>query len=92
MNNAQHQEKNVFLFRIVQSGENIVIPLTDKNLKSQFKEIYHKLLKKLRLKQNDVYLSNKKGMMVANSDLGLSLQDIIKKFGSMLKLYYEKIF
>lgn len=92
MKNAQYKEKNVLLFKIVQSGESIAIPLTDKNLKNQFKEIYHILLKELRLKQKDVYLSNEEGKMVGNTDLDLSLQEVIKKFGSMLKLYYEKIF
>jgi hypothetical protein len=91
MNNSEHQEKQNFFLKIVQSGETIEIPLTKDNLFRIFNEIYIKLLKELRLKPQDTYLSNEDGKMIGDLDLNLSLEEIIKKFGNRLKLYYEKI-
>ncbi|MFX1379490.1 MAG: hypothetical protein ACFFA4_10390 [Promethearchaeota archaeon] len=91
MSNPKHQEKQFLFFKIVQSGERIKIPLTKENLTSEMKEIYLILLKDLKLKQKDVYISNEEGKMIGDFDLKLSLEDIINKFGNKLKLYYEKI-
>ena len=91
MNNSMHQEKHFLFFKIVQSGESIKIPLTEKNLFSEFKEIYFSLLKELKLKQKDVYISNEEGKMVGDLELTLPLDDVIKKFGTKLKIYYEKV-
>ncbi len=92
MNYSEKQEKHFFYFKIIQSGEDIGVPLTEKNLKKEFKELYFSLLKQLKLKQKNVYLSNDEGKMIGVYDLTLSLEDIIKKFGIKLKLYYEKVF
>ena len=92
MNDAYHQEKCVFLIKVVQSGEKVEIPLTEKNLEREFKEFYSNILKELKLKQKDVYLTNEEGKMIGISDLNLSLQDVIKKFGFRLKLYSERVF
>ena len=92
MNNSEHQDEGAFFFKIVQSGETIKIPLTKKKLTGEFNEIYFPLLKELKLRQDDVYISNEEGMMLTVFDLNLSLQDVIKKFGAKLKLYYEKVF
>ncbi|UCC19078.1 MAG: hypothetical protein JSV62_13380, partial [Promethearchaeota archaeon] len=87
----EHQDKHNLFFKIVQSGETIEIPLTKNNLLRVFNEIYIKLLKELRLKPQDTYLSNEDGKMIGDLDLNLSLKEILKKFGNRLKLYYEKI-
>ncbi len=79
-------------FKIIQSGEIIKVSLSRSNLGKKFDEIYGLLLKKLKLKQKNTYLSNENGKMVGDLDLELSLQEIIKKFGNKLKVYYEKIF
>ncbi len=92
MNDAHHQEKQILLIKIVQSGEKFEIPLTLKNLQRQFKEFYYNILKELKLKQKDVYITNEEGKMIRSSDLNLCLQDVIKKFGVKLKLYSEKVF
>ena len=91
MFDSEHQEKQVLFFKIVQSGESIKIPLTKDNLSIEFKEIYFKLLKELRLKQKDSYLSNEEGKMIGDLDLNLSIEEIVMKFGKKLRLYYEKI-
>ena len=91
MSNPKHQEKQFLFFKIVQSGERIKIPLTKENLTSEMKEIYLILLKDLKLKQKDVYISNEEGKMIGDFDMKLSLEDIVSKFGNKLKLYYEKI-
>ncbi|MFX1470558.1 MAG: hypothetical protein ACFFB8_18080 [Promethearchaeota archaeon] len=92
MNDDHHQEKPIFLIKIVQSGEEVEIPLIEKNLKKGFKEVYNKILKELKLKHKDVYITNEEGKMIGISDLNLPLQDILNKFGARLKLYSEKIF
>ncbi len=84
---------NEFLsFKIIQGGETIKVKLSTVNLRKKFDEIYGSLLKELKLKQKDTYLSNEEGMMIGDLDLNLYLEDIIKKFGTKLKLYYEKVF
>ena len=89
MNNSNHHEQQVLSFKIVQSGESIKIPLTEKDLTSEFEEIYYPLLQELKLKQKDVYVSNEEGMMLNTSDQTLPLREVIEKFGNKLKLYYE---
>jgi hypothetical protein len=91
MGNSEHQEKKVLFFKIVQSGDSIKIPLTEKNLASAFKEIYFTLLKDLKLKKKDIYISNEDGKMIGALELDLSLEAIINKFGTKLKIYYEKV-
>lgn len=92
MKNTEHQEKQFFFFKIIQSGEIIKIALTEINLANNFKEIYLPLLKQLKLKQKDVYVSNEEGKMIGDFDMELSLESILNKFGNKLKLYCEKIF
>ena len=79
-------------FKIIQSGEIIKISLSTANLRKKFYYIYFSILKELKLKQKDTYLSNEEGKMIGDIDLTLPLVDIIKKFGTKLKLYYEKVF
>ncbi len=79
-------------FKIIQSGEIKKVSLSRSNLGKKFNEIYGLLLKELKLKQKDTYLSNENGKMVGDLDLELSLQEIIKIFGNKLKVYYEKVF
>ena len=92
MNNSKDQDKGVLFLKIVQSGDIIKIPLIEKNLTNEFKDLFFPLLKEFKLKQEDVYISNEEGMMLSVFDLNSSLQDVIKKFGAKLKLYSEKIF
>ncbi len=85
--------KDEFLFlKIIQSGEIIKIVLTETNLKKKFKEFYVPILKRLKLKEKNVFISNKEGKMLGNSDLELPLKVISEKFGYRLKLYSEKVF
>ncbi|MFX0042077.1 MAG: hypothetical protein ACFE8L_04115 [Candidatus Hodarchaeota archaeon] len=82
-----------FLFlKIIQSGEIIRIALTDMNLKKNLKEFYIPILKRLKLKEKSVFISNEEGQMLGNSDLILPLKEISIKFGNRLKLYSEKVF
>ena len=85
--------KDEFLFlKIIQSGEIIKIVLTETNLKKKFKEFYVPILKRLKLKEKNVFISNKEGKMLGNSDLELPLKVISEKFGYRLKLYSETVF
>jgi hypothetical protein len=86
-------EPNEFLFlKIIQSGEIIRIALTDMNLKKNLKEFYVPILKRLKLKEKSIFISNEQGKMLRNSDLELPLREISKEFGNRLKLYSEKVF
>ena len=87
------RDSNKFLtIRIIQSGDKLRVRLTKINLRKKFNEIYAPLLKQLKLKRNYAYLSSEDGKMVSLSDLNLSLEDFVEKFGLNLKLYYERIF
>ena len=87
------RDSNKFLtIRIIQSGDKLRVRLTKINLRKKFNEIYAPLLKQLKLKKNYAYLSSKDGKMVSLSDLNLSLEDFVQKFGLNLKLYYERVF
>ncbi len=89
----KNDHTNEFIsFKIIQSGEIIKVSLSRSNLGKKFDEIYGLLLKNLKFKPKDTYLSNENGKMIGDFDLELSLQEIIKKFGNKLKVYYEKIF
>jgi len=92
MINLDKEDKEFLSFRIIQSGEIKKVPLTPVNLKINFRDIYLSLLKELKLKQKDTFLSNEEGKMIRIPDLSLSLEEIVHKFGPMLKLYSEKIF
>ncbi len=86
------KDDNEFLsFKIIQSGERIKVSLTPENLRKKFNDIYLSLLRELKLKQKDTFLSNEEGKMIGIPDLSLSLEEIINKFGTMLKVYSEKI-
>ena len=76
---------------IVQSGDIIRIKTSTENLRKQFYDIYSSILKDLKLKRKDAYLSNEEGKMIGDFDLNKPLKEIIQKFGSRLKLYYEKV-
>lgn len=91
MDNTQNKLNEFLSVEIVQSGDVLKVSLSPTNLKKSFNVIYVSLLKELKLKQKDTYLSNDSGKMVGEIDLKLSLGDIIKIFGKKLKLYYEKI-
>ncbi|MFX1309683.1 MAG: hypothetical protein ACFE8C_08305 [Promethearchaeota archaeon] len=91
MNDKKNNLDNFLSVKIIQSGDIIKVSLSSTNLKKKFNEIYGSLLRELKFKQKDTYLSNKEGKMIGDFDLELSLEEIIKKFGKRLKLYYEKI-
>ena len=91
MDNSKNKYINSLSIRIIQSGDIIRISLSKENLKKKFYDIYSSLLKELKLKQKDSYLSNEEGKMIEEFDLKLSTEDIIQKFSTKLKLYYEKI-
>ncbi|MFX1420150.1 MAG: hypothetical protein ACFE9N_14630 [Promethearchaeota archaeon] len=91
MDDENNNLDNFLSVKIIQSGDIIKISLSPTNLRKKFNNIYSLLLKELKFKQKDTYLSNEEGRMVGNIDMELSLEKIIKKFGNKLKLYYEKI-
>jgi len=92
MNKYKMYEDEFLFLKIIQSGEIIKIVLTETNLKKKFKEFYVPILKRLKLKEKNVFISNKEGKMLGNSDLELPLKVISEKFGYRLKLYSEKVF
>ncbi len=92
MYNLKNQGNEFLIFQVVQSGEIIRVSLTPMNLRKKFDKVYLSLLKELKLKQKDTFLSNEQGKMIGTHDINLTLEDIIKKFGTKLKVYYEKIF
>ena len=88
-----NNDREKFLtFKIIQSGEIIKVQLTPINLKKSFLDIFQSLLKDLKLKEKSVFLSNEEGKMIGNHDFRLSLNEILHKFGTILKLYSERIF
>jgi len=91
MSHLKNQGYEFLIFQVVQSGEIIKVPLTSLNMRKKFDNVYMSLLKDLKLKQKDTFLSNKQGKMIGTHDLSLTVEDIIKKFGTSLKLYCEKI-
>lgn len=91
MDSSNNTLSKFLSIKIIQSGDVIKISLSIANLRKNFYDIYSSLLNELKLKQKDTYLSNENGNMISDLDLNLSLEDIIKKFGKRLKLYYEKI-
>lgn len=92
MDDLNIEQEKFLSFKIIQSGEIIKISLSQTNLRKKFHEIYLSLLKELKLKQKDTFLSNNEGKMIGIPDLGLSLEGIINKFGRKLRLYCEKVF
>ena len=92
MDDLNIEQEKFLSFKIIQSGEIIKISLNQTNLRKKFQEIYHSLLKELKLKHKDAFLSNDEGKMIGIPDLGLSLEGIINKFGRKLRLYCEKVF
>ena len=91
LNDSRNKDVKLFRLKIIQSGDIIKIDLDDTNLSTIFSEIYFPLLKTLRLKREDVYLSNDQGKMVRNLDLKLPLKQIIELYSNKLNLYYEKV-
>lgn len=92
MDDLNIEEENFLSFKIIQSGEIKNLLLNEVNLRRKFNGIYFSILKELKLNPRDTYLSNEEGRMIGNLDLNLSLEDVVKKFGYILKIYYEKIF
>jgi hypothetical protein len=91
MDNSNNENISFLSIKIIQSGDIIRIKTSKENMKKEFYEIYSSTLKDLKLKQKDAYLSNEEGKMIGDLDLNKSLEEIIQKFGSSLKLYYEKV-
>ncbi len=92
MDDLNIEQEKFLSFKIIQSGEIIKISLNQTNLRKKFQEIYLSLLRELKLKHKDAFLSNDEGKMIGIPDLGLSLEGIINKFGRKLRLYCEKVF
>ena len=92
MINLNEENKEFLTFKIIQSGDIKKVKLTPDNLRKDFRDIIQTLLKELKLKQKDTFLSNEEGRMIGIHDLNLSLNDAIQKFGTMLKVYSEKVF
>jgi hypothetical protein len=91
MNNLKLGNNSVLEIKIAQTGDILRISLNEKNLGKKFDEIYTSILKELKLKRKLVYLCSNDGKMVGNFNLNIPLEEIIKKFGLKLILYYEKV-
>jgi len=91
MSDLENHGYEFLSLKIVQSGEIKKIPLTTENKKKKFKNVYLPILKELKLKHKDVFLSNEEGKMVGPFDYSLKLGEIINKFGNELKLYSERV-
>ena len=91
MSDLKNQDNEFLSLKIVQSGETKKIPLTPENMKKKFKKIYLPILKELKLKHKDVFLSNEEGKMIGPFDFSLNLGEIINRFGNELKLYSERV-
>ncbi|MFX1568598.1 MAG: hypothetical protein ACFFCV_09540 [Promethearchaeota archaeon] len=92
MNDLNNDRKEFLIFKIIQSGEIIKVQLTPINMKKTFLYVFESLLKDLKLKQKNIFLSNEEGKMIGIHDFRLSLDEIIHKYGTILKVYSEKIF
>ncbi len=92
MNDLNSKDEKFLSFKAIQSGEIKNLLLNEVNLRRKFNEIYFSILKELKLKPKDTYLSDEEGRMIGTLDLNLSLEEVVKKFGYILKIYYEKIF
>lgn len=91
MKESDNAELDILWIKVVQSGELKKIPLSEVNLSKKFKDIYFPMLKELKLKQNYAFLTDETGKMLGPLDIADSVENIVKKFGSKLELYYEKI-
>lgn len=91
MSNINIKNEEFFVLKIIQSGEIKLFSLSEENLNKKFKEFFFPIIKELKLKKNDIFLSNDAGKAFSNIDLNLTLKKIIEKFGNKINLYYEKI-
>ncbi len=91
MENSNNDYTKFLSIKIIQSGDIIRIKTSKQNMRKEFYDIYSSILRDLRLKQKDVYLSNEEGKMIGDFDYSKPLEEIIQKFGLKLKLYYEKV-
>ena len=91
MSDLENHGYEFLSLKIVQSGEFKKIPLSPENMKKKFKNVYLPILKELKLKHKDVYLSNEEGKMIGPFDYSLNLGEIINRFGNELKLYSERV-
>ena len=91
MSNINLNNEEFFILKIIQSGEIKSFSISDENLSKKFKDIYFPIIKELKLKKEDTFLTNDAGRALSSPDLNLSLKEIREKFGSKLNLYYEKI-
>jgi hypothetical protein len=91
MSNFNIKNEEFFVLKIIQSGEIKSFSLSEENLNKTFKELYLPIIKELKLKKKDIFLSNDAGKALTSLDLNLSLKEILEKFGNKINLYYEKI-
>ena len=91
MENSDSQESFFLFFKIIQGGDIEKVELTELTLEKNFKEVYFLILKKHNMKEKNVFLSTESGRSISSFDLNLTVEEIVKKFGNKLNLYYEKI-
>ena len=91
MKNLTNDNLADFKIKIIQSGNVKPFSLTERNLNTQFRELYAPLIKELKLSKKDIFFTNDQGKALTNMDLNLPLIKIIEKFGNKINLYYEKI-
>ena len=91
MSNINIKNDESLIIKIIQSGEIKSFSVTEENLNKKFKEIYLQIIKGLKLKRKDIFLSNDAGRALSSLDLNLTLKEILEKFGNKINLYYEKV-
>jgi len=84
-------DQDIFSIKIVQSGDLNKFVLSERMLHRELKSLLFPLLKELKLKEKEIFLSNDEGKMMQKVDLNRPLNEIIQKFGYQLNLYSEKI-
>ena len=82
---------NTFEIKNIQSGEITRFELSEIILNKKLKDILRPMLKGLKLKEKDVFLSIESGKMLGDYHLNLPLKMVIEQFGTRLNLYSETI-
>lgn len=92
MTTETDEEKDILKIKLIQGGEIKVIELSEKLKNLRFGQFLDLFLKELGMKRKDVYLSTDSGKMINPLYYNQIVKQIVKKYGSNLNLYNEKVF
>ena len=84
-------DQDSLVIKIVQSGELNKFVLSEKMLNRKLKDLLFPILKELKLKEKDVFLSIESGKMISSYYFNLTIKEIVEVYGTRLNLYSEKI-